>query len=58
MTSCRERLKVENITERGRKTRQRWFGQVKRRDHEYIGRKTLEMVPQLGEEEEEDESID
>ena len=30
----RERLKVENITDRCR-----WFGHVKRRDQEYIGRK-------------------
>ena len=41
----RERLKVENITERCRKARLRWFGHVKRRDQEYVGRKTLEMVP-------------
>ena len=40
----RERLKVENITERCRKARLRWFGQVKRRDQEYVGRKTMEMV--------------
>ena len=40
-----ERLKVENITERCRKARLRWFGHVKRRDQEYVGRKTLEMVP-------------
>ena len=38
-------LKVENITERCRKARLRWFGHVKRRDQEYVGRKTLEMVP-------------
>ncbi len=41
----RKQLKVENITERCRKVRLRWFGHVKRRDQEYIGRKTLEMVP-------------
>ena len=41
----RERLKVEIITERCRKARLRWFGHVKRRDQDYIGRKTLEMVP-------------
>ena len=35
-----ERLKVENITERCRKARLRWFGHVKRRDQEYVGRKT------------------
>ena len=40
----RERLKVENITERCRKARLRWFGHVKRRDKDYVGRKTLEMV--------------
>ena len=40
-----EKLKVENITERCRKARLRWFGHVKRRDQEYVGRKTLEMVP-------------
>ena len=44
----RERLKevkVENITERSRKARLEWSGHVKRRDQEYVGRKTLEMVP-------------
>ena len=40
--NTRERLKVENITERCRKARRRWFGHVKRRDQEYDGRKTLE----------------
>ena len=41
----RERLEVENITERCRKARLRWFGHVKRRDHyDYVGRNTLEMV--------------
>ena len=40
----RERLNVENITERCRKARLRWFGHVKRRD-DYVGRNTLEMVP-------------
>ena len=39
--NIRERLKVENITERSRKARLRWFGHVKRRDQEYVGRKTL-----------------
>ena len=43
--NIRERLKVENITERYRKARLRWFGHVKRRYQDYIGRKTLEMVP-------------
>ena len=38
-------VKVETITERCRKGRLRWFGHVKRRDQEYVGRKTLEMVP-------------
>ena len=41
----REKLKVENITERCRKARLGWFDHVKRRDHDYVGRKTLEMVP-------------
>ncbi len=41
----RERLKVEDITERCRKARLRWFGHVKRRDQEYVGRKSQEMVP-------------
>ena len=31
----------ENITERCRKARLRWFGDVKRRDQEYVGRKNL-----------------
>ena len=39
----REIIKVENITERCRKARLRWFGHVKRRDQEYVGRKTLEI---------------
>ena len=43
--NIRERLKVESITERCRKARLRWFGHVKRRDQDYVGRKTLEMVP-------------
>ena len=38
----RERLKVENITERCRKARMRWFGHVKRQDQDYIGRKTAD----------------
>ncbi len=37
----REKLKVENITERCRKARLGWFGHVKRRDQEYVGRKTM-----------------
>ena len=47
----RERLNVENITERCRKARLRWFGHVKRLDQEYVGRKMVEM----GEVREEDE---
>ena len=43
--NTRERLKVESITERYRKARLGWFGHVKRRDQDYVGRKTLEMVP-------------
>ena len=42
--NTRERLNVENVTERCRKARSGWFGHVKRRDQEYVGRKTLEMV--------------
>ena len=41
----RERLKVENITEMCRKASLRWFGHVKRRDEEYVGKKRLEIVP-------------
>ena len=33
------------MTERRRKARSRWFGYVKRRDKEYVGRKTLNMGP-------------
>ena len=43
--NIKERLNVESITERCMKARLRWFGHVKRRDQEYVGRKTLEMVP-------------
>ena len=42
--NIRERLKVESITERCRKSRLIWFGHVKRRYHDYVGRKTLKMV--------------
>ena len=42
--NIRERLKVESIAERCRKARLRWFGHVKRRDQDYVGRKTLKMV--------------
>ena len=38
----RERLKVANITERSRKARLRWFGHVKIRDQEYIGKHTVD----------------
>ena len=38
--SIRGRLKVESITVRCRKARLMWFGHVKRRDHDYVGRKT------------------
>ena len=43
--NIKDRLKVESITERCTKVRLRLFGHVKRRDQEYVGRKTLEMVP-------------
>ena len=43
--NTRERLNVENVTDRCRKTRLRWFGHVKRRGQEYVGTKDLEMVP-------------
>ena len=43
--NIKERLKVESIAERCRKARLRWVGHVKRRDQDYLGRKTLEMVP-------------
>ena len=43
--NIKERLKVESIAERCRKARLRWFGHVKRRDQEYVGRKTMEMAP-------------
>ena len=39
----RERLKVENITERCRKARLMWFGHDKKRYQGYVGRKTLEI---------------
>ena len=41
----KERLKVENITKRCREARLRLFGHEKRRDQDYVGRKTLEMLP-------------
>ena len=40
--NIKERLKVESIIERGRKARLRWVGHVKRRDQDYVGRKTLD----------------
>ena len=43
--NTKERLKVESIAERCRKARLRWVGHVKRRDQDYLGKKTLEMVP-------------
>ena len=43
--NIKKRMKVESIAERYRKARLRWFGHVKRRDQDYGGRKTLEMVP-------------
>ena len=43
--NTKERLKVESIAERCRKARLSWVGHVKRRDQDYLGRKTLEMVP-------------
>ena len=43
--NIKEGLKVESIAERCRKARLRWFGHVKMRDHDYVGRNTLEMVP-------------
>ena len=49
----RERLKVENITERCRKARLRWFGHVKNTSEERLWR-----WYQLGEEEEDDRSRD
>ena len=43
--NIKERLKVESIAETGRKALLRWVGHLKRRDQNYVGRKTLEMVP-------------
>ena len=43
--NIKERLTVESIAKRCRKARLMWFGQVKRRYQDYVGRKTLEMVP-------------
>ena len=41
----KDRLKVESIAEGCRKARLRWFAHVKMRDPDYVGSKTLEMVP-------------
>ena len=41
----KDRLKLLNMTERYRKARLIWYGHVKRLYQEYVGRKTLEMVP-------------
>ena len=43
--NIKNRLKVDSIAERCRKARLGWFGHVKRRDQDYVGRQTLEMVP-------------
>ena len=43
--NIKERLTVESIAKRCRKARLMWFGQVKRRYKDYVGRKNLEMVP-------------
>ena len=43
--NIKERLTVDSITERCRKARLRCLDHVKRRDQDYVGRKTLEMVP-------------
>ena len=43
--NIKERLEVESITERCRNARMGWFGHVKRRYQDYVGRKTMEMVP-------------
>ena len=43
--NIKEILKVESIAERCRKARLGWFGHVRRRYQDYIGRKPLEMVP-------------
>ena len=44
--NIKERPKVESIVEGCRKARLGWFGHVKRRDQDYVGRKTLKTVPQ------------
>ena len=41
----RERMGVTNIGARCRRARLRWFGHVKRREENYVGRRMLSMVP-------------
>ena len=41
----RERIGVTNIGARCRRARLRWFGHVKRREENYVGRRMLSMVP-------------
>ena len=53
----RKKLKVENITERCRKARLRWFGHVRRRDQN-TSEERLWRWYHLGEEKEEDRSRD
>ena len=43
--NIKERMKIEKITDRCVKVRLRGFELVKRREHEYVGRRTLEMAP-------------
>ena len=38
-------VEIENISVMCKKSRLRWFGQVKREDLSYVGRYTLEMEP-------------
>ena len=42
--NIRERLEADNITEKSRKARQRWFGHVNRRYQNYVGRNTLQTL--------------
>ena len=53
----RERMKVENITEKCRKARLRWFDHVKRRYQEYVGRRLCRWY-YLVEEKEDDRNLD
>ena len=41
----KERMGVTNIGVRCRRARLRWFGHVKRREENYVGRRMLSMVP-------------